>query len=114
MDIYLSTVDAVQDQEFTEPQKICIITPYSAQIRAYIDAIRALTRLPEWQVLNLMNIKLSTVDAVQGQEIDIVIADIVKAGRGASTGFVRTLNRLNVLFSRAIMVRVFIIFSGHS
>ena len=60
--------------------------------------------LPQWRRLRLNEIRLSTVDGVQGQECDIIIGDLVREGIHEDIDFIRDPNRLNVLFSRAKMV----------
>ena len=62
--------------------------------------IQELSQLPEWKPLSLEEIHISSIDGVQGQEYDLIIGDLVKAGEEGDVGFVRELTRLNVLCSR--------------
>lgn len=71
--------------------------------------MKRLSKLPEWRRLELPKIRLSTIDSVQGQEFILVIADLTKAGPDVGNiGFMRDLNRLNVMMSRAKMACVVI------
>lgn len=88
------------DMDEMRPSQICIITPYNAKIKLYTMMIRELSQLPQWEPLSLEKIHISSIDGVQGQEYDLVIGDLVKAGAEGDVGFVRELTRLNVLNSR--------------
>lgn len=74
-----------------ENVKVIIIAPYKAQVKLIEDQIK----LPKGNKAQLM---VSTVDAFQGQEGDIVILSTV---RTKGIGFVDNAQRLNVALTRA-------------
>ena len=102
--IYPSIKSLFQHFSDLKASQICLITPYSGQIKLYHNLTRHLMTLPQWRRLRLDEIRLSTVDGVQGQECDIIIGDLVREGIHGDIGFIRDPNRLNALFSRAKMV----------
>jgi len=77
--------------------RIVVLTPYVAQRDEIRRAIALVT-----QGLNLPQdaIEVSSVDAYQGREADIVLLSCVRAGTGP-IGFVRDKRRLNVALTRA-------------
>ena len=82
-----------------QPFDIVILTPYSAQL----GLIKSL--------LNNNHVEVSSIDAFQGREKDIVIFCTVRANDCNSLGFISDTNRMNVLLTRA---RRGIIGIGHS
>ncbi|KAL5595360.1 hypothetical protein FOVSG1_009049 [Fusarium oxysporum f. sp. vasinfectum] len=76
------------------PADILIIAPYSAMI----DAIESFYKKREYEVLKDMR-PPSTVDAIQGQEADMVVV-ITSTTRGVGAGFTSDERRLNVMLSR--------------
>ena len=94
------------DMQLMRPFEICIIAPYSAQIKLYWGLLKELSDLSQWQPLCLDQIRRSTVDGVQGGEFDLVIADLVRSNFNGHFGFITGPNRLNVLCSPAKMVSV--------
>jgi hypothetical protein len=71
--------------------KVIVITPYKSQMKLLQEQIK----LPKGSKARLM---ISTVDAFQGQEGDIVIVSTVRTKR---VGFVDDSQRLNVALTRA-------------
>ncbi|KAJ7212890.1 AAA domain-containing protein [Mycena haematopus] len=67
----------------------CVITPYDAQ-RAAIERQLKAENLPHHAVYN--------VDTFQGNEADYVLVSVV---RTEAPGFLRSLNRINVMLTRA-------------
>ncbi|SCV38782.1 uncharacterized protein FFFS_05971 [Fusarium fujikuroi] len=76
------------------PADILIIAPYSAMI----DAIESFYKKREYEVLKDMR-PPSTVDAIQGQEADMVVV-ITATTRAVGAGFTSDERRLNVMLSR--------------
>ncbi|KAJ7257770.1 AAA domain-containing protein, partial [Mycena rebaudengoi] len=70
-------------------KKFCIITPYDAQ-RVAIERRLELENLPHNNVF--------TVDSFQGNDADYVLVSVV---RTTEPGFLRSLNRMNVMLTRA-------------
>ncbi|KAJ7095570.1 AAA domain-containing protein, partial [Mycena epipterygia] len=70
-------------------KNFCIITPYDAQ-RATIERQLKAENLPYDAVFN--------VDSFQGNEADYVLVSVV---RTTQPGFLRSLNRMNVMLTRA-------------
>ena len=79
-------------------QQVAILTPYAAQQVRHIRALKtAAVNNPE-----LHNVVVSTVDKFQGQEVDIVLLDLViRSKRNSALGFMKDRNRLNVAISCA-------------
>ncbi|PKR50463.1 AAA domain-containing protein [Thalassospira marina] len=72
---------------------VAVITPYRAQRRALLDAIRKL------DIKEHMAVEVDTVDAFQGRQADIVFFSFVRT-TGAATFFSDS-RRMNVAISRA-------------
>ncbi|KAF7350700.1 Nucleoside triphosphate hydrolase protein [Mycena sanguinolenta] len=70
-------------------KEFCVITPYDAQ-RAAIERQLKAENLPHHAVFN--------VDSFQGNEADYVLVSVV---RTQAPGFLRSLNRMNVMLTRA-------------
>ncbi|KAJ6554658.1 AAA domain-containing protein, partial [Mycena capillaripes] len=70
-------------------KEFCVITPYDAQ-RAAIERQLKAENLPHNAVYN--------VDSFQGNEADYVLVSVV---RTEAPGFLRSLNRMNVMLTRA-------------
>ncbi|KIL93205.1 hypothetical protein FAVG1_03182 [Fusarium avenaceum] len=77
-----------------DPANIIIITPYLAMV----NAIERFCQKEEYEVLKGMQ-PPSTVNAIQGQEADMVVV-ITATTRGAGAGFTSDERRLNVMLSR--------------
>jgi superfamily I DNA and/or RNA helicase len=80
----------VSNDWLASPDHLRIITFYKAQE----DTLRF--KLDQYH----LNVTLSTVDAAQGCEADIVILSFVR-GTSAFTGFIKDMQRLNVALTRA-------------
>ena len=72
--------------------KILVLSPYRAQVDLLTSRLKRTQR---------ENISVSTVDAAQGQEADLVIISFVRANSGGKVGFTDDARRLNVAISRA-------------
>ena len=82
---------------------ISIATPYAAQVKIYKQAFEQATKNKFWQSdsRNVFDIKVSTVDSLQGAENKCVIFDlVVSAARKGGLGFVTDNKRLNVAMTR--------------
>jgi len=71
---------------------IGVISPYGAQVK------EIQYNLPQNAQFNVM---VSTVDAFQGSEREVIILSLVRANRRGDVGFVADWRRLNVAFTRA-------------
>ena len=82
---------------FNERIDFGIISPYRAQVSLLrhlikrCDTLRPLRR----------QITISTVDAFQGQERDVIVLSLVRANDAGQIGFLRDLRRTNVAITRA-------------
>jgi senataxin len=76
---------------------IGIIAPYKSQIKNIEDQFLK-KKLSDQKMDRL---KISTVDAFQGQERDVIIMTCVKANDDCNIGFVRDWKRMNVSITRA-------------
>ncbi len=72
---------------------IGVISFYGIQVNRFLSDIKN----------NFKNIKVDfgTVDTFQGQERDFIIVSMVRSNDNKDIGFARSLNRINVAFSRA-------------
>ena len=73
---------------------IGVIAPYKSQIKYLDGLIRDLNYGKE-------SVKVSTVDAFQGQERDVIIMTCVRSNLKGEIGFVRCEKRMNVSITRA-------------
>jgi ATP-dependent RNA/DNA helicase IGHMBP2 len=73
-------------------QSLGIISPYSAQVKHLKTSIK--------EVENLQT-KISTIDAYQGQEADVIIISLVRNNEQGEIGFLNDYRRMNVALTRA-------------
>jgi flagellar biosynthesis GTPase FlhF len=78
-------------------REVGVIAGYSAQVE-YLSAELQPSDGSRWQALD---IEISTVDAFQGRDRDIVLYSAVRSNRQGNLGFLRDWRRLNVALSRA-------------
>ncbi|CAH0048522.1 unnamed protein product [Clonostachys solani] len=78
----------------TDPARICLITPYKANVHA----VEKMRKSSEYEVLTGMP-PAATVDSFQGREGDIVVAIMVSTEK-SGPGYMRCESRLKVLLSR--------------
>ena len=76
---------------------IGIISPYRAQV----SLLRQLLKRDEVLKPLRRQITISTVDAFQGQERDVIVLSLVRANEAGQIGFLRDLHRTNVAITRA-------------
>jgi superfamily I DNA and/or RNA helicase len=74
--------------EIPDHGSVAFISPYAAQVAA------ARERLPA-------NIRISTIDSFQGQEMPIVIVSLVRSNDDGIIGFLKDYRRMNVALTRA-------------
>ena len=86
-------------------QSVMVITFYKKQLYALIDAVRILDERE--------NLRITTVDASQGSEADVVIISCVRSNSGKDIGFLKDSNRLCVATSRA-RFRLIVIGNKHT
>ena len=79
-------------RRYTNPPSVLVLTPYRGQHKLLT---RQLAEYKKGQV------KVSTIDAAQGQEADLVIISFVRANASGSVGFTDDAKRLNVAIARA-------------
>lgn len=88
--------------------EIAVITPYNRQKRQITDLF---TRVGIWkheQAKKRENIRVSTIDSMQGQESDIVILSMTRSNQAGRVGFLKDSRRINVALSRARKLLVII------
>ena len=92
----LRQVTTILEQTNLVPEEVLILTPYQAQLKLYDRALRHLS----WTTPTprAADIRVSTVDNIQGSEGTLVILDIVST---KNIGFLSHRTRLNVACSRA-------------
>ena len=91
--------DAVNDQ-------IAVLSPYSAQVASISTALRlrsrALARNNNRQEGEpIRNVSVSSVDAMQGSQKNVVIFSMTRSNRQGYVGFLKEVKRLNVSLTRA-------------
>lgn len=79
-------------QSGIKPESIGIISPYGAQVKLIQRCLPYNAQ---------MSVQVSTVDAFQGSEREVIILSLVRANRRGDVGFVADWRRLNVALSRA-------------
>ncbi|PIL32976.1 hypothetical protein GSI_05094 [Ganoderma sinense ZZ0214-1] len=82
------TVVNLVKRYYKDERKVCIITPYDGQRAALVSALKT-AGLPHGNVYN--------VDSYQGHEAPLVIVSVV---RTSAPGFLKSLNRMNVMLTR--------------
>merc|ERR1719272_1969068 len=84
-----------------QAKDIGIISPYGAQV----------TEIRGWLPQNVKAVsQVSTVDAFQGSEREVMLLSLVRANKRGDVGFVADWRRLNVALTRA---KVLCIVIGH-
>lgn len=81
-----------------KPSQIGVITPYEGQ-RAHVVSV--LLRQGSLRQDLYKEIEVSSVDAFQGREKDIIIMSCVRSNEMQSIGFLADPRRLNVALTRA-------------
>ena len=89
------------NRQYSRPPSVLVLTPYRGQ---HTLLTRQLAGYNKGQV------KVSTIDAAQGQEADLVIISFVRANATGSVGFTDDAKRLNVAITRA---KAGVIIVGH-
>jgi superfamily I DNA and/or RNA helicase len=67
----------------------------------YRPQVRVLRAALAWHGLLEEGVDVTTVDAMQGREADVIILSCVRSGCRNTLGFIQNRNRLNVALSRA-------------
>ena len=78
------------------PADVAVLSPYSAQVRAIRRALRN-----AGVDCAAVGLEVSSVDAIQGREKEVVILSTVRANAEGKLGFVADWRRLNVALTRA-------------
>jgi len=88
-----------------EPTEIGVLTPYVAQKRLLIDALRdmqaGISTSSAWLQGALSGVQVDTIDGFQGMEKDIILFSAVRANAAGALGFLRDPRRMNVMLTRA-------------
>lgn len=77
--------------------RVGVVTPYAKQVHEIKRQLRA----EMGAAFEGERIDVNTVDAFQGQEKDIIILSLVRAGENSGVGFVDDVRRMNVALTRA-------------
>lgn len=77
--------------------RVGVVTPYAKQVHEIKRQLRA----EMGAAFEGERIVINTVDAFQGQEKDIIILSLVRAGENSGVGFVDDVRRMNVALTRA-------------
>jgi len=77
-----------------QPVSIAIITPYREQVHL----LKQIFRDARVKIDSADSIQINTVDAFQGNEMDLVIFSCVRAEEHSGIGFLDDARRLNVCF----------------
>jgi len=85
----ISHVRGIVQARDVRPCDIAVITPYAAQAGLLKGSLRG------------MGVSVSTVDAYQGRETDVVVCSTVRSSLDKGVGFLSDRRRLNVLLTRA-------------
>ena len=82
--------------------KIAVITPYRAQVDCITGVLRGqvqqATTAIQWA---RRDIKVCSVDSMQGSQRSVVIFSTTRSNAGGATGFVKDMRRLNASITRA-------------
>ena len=88
-----------------QPQDVCVITPYSGQVRSIQRLLSSdPTRPGERRVLDpavASLVEVKSVDGFQGREKEVVIFSAVRSNSSGRVGFLSDSRRLNVALTRA-------------
>eukprot|EP00873_Tetraselmis_striata_P027611 jgi/Tetstr1/447875/TSEL_035184.t1 len=77
------------------PGDIGVVTPYASQVRLLRQYLRV-QRTP-----GVPHLEVSSVDAFQGREKEVIVFSAVRANVGGSVGFLADARRVNVMLTRA-------------
>jgi superfamily I DNA and/or RNA helicase len=84
LDVILQILEKYQ----IDTKDVTVISPYSGQVSLAKEI------LP-------VNIKISTIDSIQGQEKDVIILSLVRSNSDGQIGFLKDYRRMNVALTRA-------------
>ena len=89
--------------------QIAVIAPYRAQVERIETVLRiGIPQLAREQDRVFRDVKVCTVDSMQGSQRNIVITSITRSNNLGKVGFVRDSRRLNVSLSRARFLNIVI------
>ena len=89
--------------------EICVITPYREQATMIRQALLKASANEDWFERGILEVRVSTIDAMQGGEANMVIVDFVVAKRRKGRyGFLTNRGRINVAVTRAKFFQVLI------
>jgi superfamily I DNA and/or RNA helicase len=84
-------------------RSMAVLAPYQAQVAALQDQL--LPHSSFWQALQL---EVTTIDAAQGRDYDLVVYSATRSNAAGRLGFLRDRRRLNVALSRARQLLVLV------
>ena len=103
----LFVIETVLNAELFEGKHICVITPYKQQANLIRQALWRSGNDTSLRDKGIRDVKVGTVDSMQGNEAPMIILDMVLAKmRKGRYGFVTNKGRLNVSVSRAKFFQV--------
>jgi len=86
-------IEALDKDGFTEPGTV------SEPVEGFNQTTSGKKPLAKKQMSELL--RLGTVDNFQGEEAKVIIVSLVRSNKNKKVGFLKTINRINVLLSRA-------------
>uniref|UniRef100_A0A8D8VRA4 NFX1-type zinc finger-containing protein 1 n=1 Tax=Cacopsylla melanoneura TaxID=428564 RepID=A0A8D8VRA4_9HEMI len=93
VNILLNLSDYLLEQGYTK-RDITIIAAYRGQVELFEETVSS--RFP-----HLINMRITTIDAYQGEENKIILLSLVRSNAHNNIGFLKTANRVCVALSRA-------------
>lgn len=99
LDLIVETISTMADVnlsvEYPKGFKILVLSGYSEQVKLIQRSLQSIQRPPE------ITIEITTIDAVQGREAEVVLFSLTRSNDLISEGFLKEEPRINVAISRA-------------
>lgn len=84
-------VSILKEEKGYQDEDITLIAPYRAQVKVLQDLVEQ----------SQLKIRVSTIDAIQGQESKVVYISLTRSNSDQQIGFLNELRRMNVAITRA-------------